>query len=435
MNEYSCAAMRRVLCVVWNPSTTSPVRVRIHRGTKEVGGNCIELASDGKTLLLDMGMPLTAPDPESVRLPQIGGLERDDPDFLGIVVSHPHFDHYGLLRKARPETHVFIGSDAEKILRAAMPFGSLGMTFRNVTHYKHGIPFEVGPFRITPFLNDHSAFDAYSFLVQSDAKSLFYTADLRAHGRKAALFERFLKAPPGGIDVLVMEGTTIGREGGEEPVKSETELEEEIFRSMTATTGLVLAFFSAQNIDRFVTFFRASKRAGRTFVADLYLAHILDALGRRTLPSPHGDDLRVFLPSTMKRKIVRERSFDLVIPYYPRRIYPEEVASRCAELTVIFRPSMAADFKNCLAGAKLFYSLWPGYLERGGFDLRAWCEDHGVAFEIHHTSGHASASDLRRLVQALDPKRVVPIHTFAAERFRSLFPNVQRANDGEWWEV
>ena len=39
------------------------MRVRIHRGTKEVGGNCIELASDGKTVLLDMGMPLTAPDP------------------------------------------------------------------------------------------------------------------------------------------------------------------------------------------------------------------------------------------------------------------------------------------------------------------------------------------------------------------------------------
>ena len=82
------------------------------------------------------------------------------------------------------------------------------------------------------------------------------------------------------------------------------------------TTGLVLAYFSAQNIDRFVTFFRASKRAGRTFIADLYLAHILDALGRKSLPSPRGDDLRIFLPSTMKRKIVRERSFDLIAPYY-----------------------------------------------------------------------------------------------------------------------
>ena len=122
------------------------MRVRIHRGTKEIGGNCIELSSGGKTLLLDMGMPLTAPDPASVKLPEIDGLHGDDHNFLGIVVSHPHFDHYGLIQKAPSSTQIFIGSDAEKILRAAIPFGSFGMAFRNVTHYKHRVPFEVGPF-------------------------------------------------------------------------------------------------------------------------------------------------------------------------------------------------------------------------------------------------------------------------------------------------
>src|ERR1035437_3606050 len=71
------------------------MRVRIHRGTKEVGGNCIELSSAGKTLLLDMGMPLTAPDPANVKLPQIDGLQGDHHNLLGIVVSHPHFDHHG----------------------------------------------------------------------------------------------------------------------------------------------------------------------------------------------------------------------------------------------------------------------------------------------------------------------------------------------------
>ena len=411
------------------------MRVRIHRGTKEVGGNCIELSSGGKTLLLDMGMPLAAPDPAKVKLPQIDGLRGDDLNFLGIVVSHPHFDHYGLIQKAPSSTHIFIGSDAEKILRAAIPFGSFGVAFQNVTHYTHRVRLEIGPFQITPFLNDHSAFDAYSFLVEADGKSLFYSADFRGHGRKASLFEQFLKTAPKQVDVLLMEGTTIGREDGKESIKSETDLEGEIFESLKVTPGLALVYFSAQNIDRFVTFFKASKRAGRTFVADLYLAHILDALGRKSLPYPRGNDLRVFLPSTMKRRIVREKSFDLVAPYYPRRIYPEEVARRAGKLTVIFRPSMMVDFKSALQGAKLFYSLWPGYLVRGGFDLRAWCVSNGVTFEIHHTSGHAGVSALKRLVKALEPKRLVPIHSFAPERFQSLFQNVQTANDGEWFEV
>ena len=102
---------------------------------------------------------------------------------------------------------------------------------------------------------------------------------------------------------------------------------------------------------------------------------------------------------------------------------------------MIFRPSMAADFENALSGATLFYSLWPGYLERGRFDLKAWCTAQGIGFEVHHTSGHASISDLKRLVKALQPKRLVPIHSFATDQFRNFFPNVQLANDGEWLDI
>ena len=51
---------------------------------------------------------------------------------------------------------------------------------------------DVGPFRITPFLIDHSAFDSYALEIQSDGKRCFYSGDPRGHGRKAALFERLL---------------------------------------------------------------------------------------------------------------------------------------------------------------------------------------------------------------------------------------------------
>ena len=49
------------------------MKFRIHRGAKAIGGNCIELNSVGKTLLLDLGFPLIFGDSldvglESVRL-------------------------------------------------------------------------------------------------------------------------------------------------------------------------------------------------------------------------------------------------------------------------------------------------------------------------------------------------------------------------------
>ena len=80
-------------------------------------------------------------------------------------------------------------------------------------------------------------------------------------------------------------------------LKSEQDLEQEIARSLSETRGLALAYFSAQNIDRFVTFFKASKKSGRTFVVDVYLAQILDALDRKSLPDPRSSDLLVSCPT------------------------------------------------------------------------------------------------------------------------------------------
>ena len=47
-----------------------------------------------------------------------------------------------------------------------------------------GTCIEIGPFRITPQLVDHSAFDAYALLVEADGKRVYYSGDFRAHGRK-----------------------------------------------------------------------------------------------------------------------------------------------------------------------------------------------------------------------------------------------------------
>ncbi|GAH06959.1 unnamed protein product, partial [marine sediment metagenome] len=52
---------------------------------------------------------------------------------------------------------------------------------------------------------------------------------------------------------------------------------------------------------------------------------------------------------------------------------------------------MARDLEkaDCLEGAKLIYSMWPGYIERSPHNIRDWCTKHGIEFEIIHTSGHA----------------------------------------------
>ena len=38
------------------------MKVCIQRGTKQIGGTCVEIESDGKRLVLDVGLPLDADD-------------------------------------------------------------------------------------------------------------------------------------------------------------------------------------------------------------------------------------------------------------------------------------------------------------------------------------------------------------------------------------
>jgi len=124
-------------------------------------------------------------------------------------------------------------------------------------------------------------------------------------------------------------------------------------------------------------------------------------------PSPTLTTLisEIFLPARMRSKIIRDKNFDLVAPYYERRIYPEEIKDEASNLVMTFRPVMCRDLEKagCLKGSRLIYSLWPGYLERGKHDIREWCSEHGVHFEIRHTSGHAGISDMKKLVDRTFP--------------------------------
>jgi ribonuclease J len=76
--------------------------------------------------------------------------------------------------------------------------------------WKSGAALQIGPFTVTPFLIDHSAFDAYMVLIEVHGKRVLYSGDFRTHGRKSALTRRLMAAPPKNVGVLLMEGTNLG---------------------------------------------------------------------------------------------------------------------------------------------------------------------------------------------------------------------------------
>lgn len=409
------------------------MKVRIHRGTKQIGGTCIELEQEERRIVLDFGLPLDGNAADKSLVPQLA-----TDDLEAIVISHPHIDHYGLLHHASHGIEVAMGAAARRIVRAAAPF--TGQTLPPLTgpDLTHGKPLIFGPFRVTPYLVDHSAFDAYSFLVEAGGKRLFYSGDFRGHGRKDRLFEHMLAQPPTDIDVLLMEGSSLTRMSADSHFPSETSLEAELVGTIRNTPGLVMVHTSAQNIDRVVTLYRACRQAGRTLLIDLYAAAILEATGNPNIPKSDWPGVSLFIPESQRRQIKRNGWFDLLERHKTHRVFPEDLQASASKSVALFRPLMMTDLETAdvLAGSSFIYSQWLGYLESGTYQaVENWLCQHGIPMSHIHTSGHASPVDLRRFATALAPKAVVPIHSFAPEKYSQMFENVVYREDGEWWEV
>jgi ribonuclease J len=209
-------------------------------------------------------------------------------------------------------------------------------------------------------------------------------------------------------------------------------------RTFSQTSGLALVSFSAQNIDRLITVYDAARAAGRELVIDLYSAAVAAAIENPLVPQAGWPGVRVWLPQNQRVRIKKTGAFERVEAVRPVRIFPKALARSPERFVLLFRSSMAWDLErfSALSGASLTWSLWPGYLDQpSGQNTRRWLARHGIDLVHHHSSGHAYIPDLQRFVRGLAPRTVVPIHSFAPERFSQYFDCVVPKQDGPWWEV
>lgn len=407
------------------------MKVRIHRGAHEIGGSCVEVMADGESILVDAGLPLDVDTREAPRLPII-----DSGSLRGIVISHPHRDHYGLLPWI-PGIPVLMGGTARRILQAAAPFmrqqkmvlDGPSLADRQATRF--------GPFKITPYLVDHSAYDAYALLIEADGRRLFYSGDVRTHGRKRHLVEKLIESPPRAINALLLEGTTLGRDGGEGP-ELEDQVESKLAGILQGTAGLALVQASAQNIDRVVSIFRACKKSKRTMVIDLYTAEILAATGNPNIPCSNWDGVALCIPQRQRVQIKNNGWIDTLKRHSRHRIYPQTISDNPGGYTLIFRSMWMRDLEraDCLSGACLIHSMWSGYMKGEGFaEVDAWRVAHGMPLHQVHTSGHASPSELKRIATALSPDVLVPIHSEMPDKYGEIYHHVVIQDDGRWWDV
>lgn len=379
------------------------------RGQNQIGGNIIEISTASTKILLDVGLELNG---NNKVLPNIPGLF-DYAGYDAVFISHYHGDHIGLAYKIHKDIPIYIGEAGYKIIKASDEYKKL-KTFTPKGFLYHRQSIIIGEITITPFLCDHSAFDSYMLLCEAGGESVLYSGDFRSNGRKS--FDRLLSELPKNVDKLICEGTILSRDGY--VAVSEKSLEEKAVDLFGSTEGPIFILQSSTNIDRIVTMYRAAKRSNRIFLEEVHMANIATAAGE-SIPNPCFNDVYAFLTSPTKH--------DMLIKYKHRAgkafisKTPFVMCVRNTMLGYLKSLSSLMSFENGI----LVYSFWNGYRETDSMkQFLTECESLGLRIVTLHTSGHADEQALKRLIETVNPKVLIPIHTEKAERFSEIAPNV-----------
>lgn len=429
--------------------------ITIHRGTHEIGGSCVEIKNRSTRIVIDIGMPIVTEDGrrfdiqnykdlsgqemvEKKILPDIKGFynwDTTNQKIDGLLISHSHSDHYGFYNYLREDMHYYLGEGTRRIIDFdSLIFGSKKVIGKYTT-FQHGDTLHIGSFTIKPFLMDHSAFDAYAFLIESEGKKVLYSGDFREHGRKGDVFQRFLKIAPEDVDVLLLEGTVIGQQ--DRKTKTETEIEHDIVEIAQKTQGIILVIQSAHNIDRIVSFYKAAIKTNRVFLIDVYTANFLNVLsGLAKIPDPLNgfNKIKVFYPYYLTDRLAKENKEKLLYRFRPYKISREEISANPGNFIMMVRPTMMLDLSHIegLDGAPVIYSMWHGYLEdKQSKRFQDFMRTRNMNLIHLHTGGHADIETLKKVVDRVKPRVIIPIHTFCPEKYREVFSNVQIASDGE----
>jgi len=383
------------------------MEINIIRGQNQIGGSIIEVSSKNTKIILDVGSNL---DDKEIVVPEIEGLFKGEAKYDGVLISHYHSDHVGLSTRILPDIPIYMGEKSYEIHKVSNEYMEKEY-LKEPKVFKAEEEFLIGDIKITPYLCDHSAFDAYMFLLDCEGKKILYTGDFRSNGRK--FFQSLLNKLPK-VDVLITEGTNLSNDKIGKINLTEKELEKKGIEILEGNDRPVFVLMASTNIDRIVTFYKIANATKRLFLLDPYAGVITDTIGGN-IPNPKTfSKVKIFQTSSRKHEILEN---------YPKnKIWKNKIAK--SNFLMCVRTSMKKYLESypkefSFEGCTMFYSMWEGYKkEKNTKEFLEFMEEKGVKVISLHTSGHADEKDFDKLIKKVEPEIIIPVHTENSEWFK-----------------
>ncbi len=446
--------------------------IKIFHGN-QIGG-CVTLIStevDGTThrILIDYGSSLPGSDTtEEFEYP----WESEPVD--AVFFTHYHGDHVGRLMDIPGNIPLYMGEVARQVMiniqaaltnvpeegeRHKQELEVLQDNDRIHTFHRNGNCYDhvtdIPGFKIEPYSVDHSAYDAYMFLIEADdpkykngKRVILHTGDFRGHGRRGKVMlpviRKYIHGNGRKVNTLIIEGTMMSRL--EEKVKTETEM---MYKAAEYLKENKYAFLicSSTNLDSLAGFYQAAQIAASPFRRYLYTYNDYYREQLRTFSDTAGVFSEVYQFENVHRLDLDK---ELKSNNWRRSMTQKELMEKTGFLAIIkpeewcekFIDAFIEDFKSGKSEMDrmpvIIYSMWDGYVreylkdENGNridnkAKKRAWIdflkkqEEKGVEVKHLHTSGHASPQMLAEVIKAVAPTdEIYPMHTEYPGMFKSL---------------
>lgn len=389
------------------------MQIKIYRGTHQIGGCVTEIKTANARIIIDMGEELPSVDCKVQQPFEIDGVTSGTADCNAVLITHYHGDHVGMFERVLPNIPIYMGKVAKQIygvvhgvLKKKLHKGNPEKV-KTFKEFAVGNPLHFGDIKVTPYTIDHSAFDAYSLLIEAEGKRILHTGDFRMHGARGskmpAVFEKYCK----NIDLLITEGTMLSRINEKVLTEHELGLQAE---KLLNENKYVFVLCSSTNIDTIAEFYNAAIKNKKPFLVceEDFQSEILNIVTQNTTsPFYNFDRQKIYSYGKNLHEMMRERGF----LFLGRTNYVTQKAIEA--------------FPNSV----LIYSMWSGYLDKShpAFDEHKnnfvnGALNSGCRIIYLHTSGHASVDEIKKVCQITEAKTIIPIHSEKPELLKDNVP-------------